>query len=137
MTRPKTMPLAFLALKTKVGRDRTDELALPLLIHLDAVHRGQGHVSAENALIRLVVMGTNIGTLMNSRAFFDVATLASDKLMKACRRGDGALSLTTTEYQAVRKLVNAYLRVLPTLQMSTLVKAAMSADDLILSYVPT
>lgn len=134
MSRAKTAldPIAYLALKTKVGREKADELALPTLLYLDSAKRGQGSIAAENALVRTVVIAQVIGSKSGNRAFYDCACRAGVQLAKAAGRGTEWLTLTTGEYQALRHMVASYLRILPTLQIQMLAFSHRRADELIM-----
>lgn len=124
-------PLDLIALKHRVGHEHADQQALPILIYFDAAARGQGNATAENALVRLVVIAQCIGSKSGNRAFYDTACAAGAALFSAAGRGRELLAFTTGEHKAMRKMVNAYLRVLPTLEVAMLVVCCQRADEII------
>ena len=134
MSRTKSAinPLEFMALKTRVGHEKADELALPTLLYLDSAKRGMGSLAAENALVRTVVIAQVIGSKSGTRAFYDCACRAGVQLAKAAGRGADLLALTTGEYSALRHMVASYLRILPTLQIQMLAYSHMQAERLIM-----
>lgn len=124
-------PIDLIVLNQRVGAEEADRQALPILIYFDAAWRGQGGIAAENALLRLVIIGQVIGSKSNNRAFYDVACAGGLALLKAAQRGNELLAFTTGEYQAMRKLVRSYLRVLPDLTIKMLLFAFKRADETI------
>lgn len=123
--------LSTVALKQRVGKEEADKIALPTLIYLDSAARGQGGVAAENSLVKLVVMTQIIANLANNRAFYDIAVAAGQQLLKACKRQEEMLRFTTGELKAMRKMVSAYLRILPLLEVKALATACMQSESMI------
>lgn len=130
-------PWHLIALKQKVGPNKANEIGLLLLIYLDCVHRGQGIVAAENALIRLVVMAQIIGSHSANRPFFDIALEGGRQLLRACGRRTELLSFTTGEYKAVARMLLLYLRALPNMEVAMLMHASLQADQIIQGNLPT
>lgn len=124
-------PIELLVAKQRVGNVETERHALPVLLYLDAAHRGQGCIAAENALVRLTLIVQVLGSKSGNRALYDIGCKAGQALFTAAGRGAELLAFTTGEYQAMRKLVNSYLRVLPGLQILMLAFACGRADELI------
>ena len=129
--KPAINPIALMVAKQRVGQEEADRHALPVLLYLDAAHRGRGCIAAENALVRLVVIVQVLGSKSGNRALYDIGCAAGTALFSAAGRGQELLALTTGEYKAMRKLVSAYLRVLPGLQLVMLGFACKRADELI------
>lgn len=123
--------LSTVALKQRVGKAEADKLALPTLIYLDSAARGQGCIAAENSLVKLVVMTQILGNIANNRAFYDMAVAAGQQLLKACKRQEPLLRFTTGELRAMRKMVIAYLRILPTLEIKALATACMQSESML------
>jgi len=123
--------LSTVALKQRVGKKEADKIALPTLIYLDSVARGQGGIAAENSLVKLVVMTQIIANLANNRAFYEIAVIAGQQLLKACKRQEEMLRFTTGELKAMRKMVSAYLRILPLLEVKALATACMQSEAMI------
>lgn len=124
-------PIEMLVAKQRIGSEEADQHALPVLLYLDAAHRGQGCIAAENALVRLVLIVQVLGSKSGNRALYEISVKAAQSLFTAAGRGQELLAFTTGEYKAMRKLVSAYLRVLPGLQIIMLAFACNRADELI------
>lgn len=124
-------PFQMIALKQKIGAEDANNFAFPILVYLDAAKRGQGFIMAENALVRWIAMAQVIGSKSGNRAFYNLAVEAGGALFKACGRGEELLALTTGEYAALKKLMAAYLRILPDMQVKLFVFAANRAEELI------
>lgn len=129
--KPMLSPLDVIAMNQKVGQQDTDAIALPVLIHLDIAHRGQGDANCANFLTKHILIALTIGSKSGNRAFYDMAGAAYDALAKACARPTNLLSLTTVEYQVMRRLIAAYLRVLPTATVGMMNFACMNAERIL------
>lgn len=129
--KPVMNPLAIMAAHQKVGKEDTDKIALPVLIHLDIAHRGLGDATCANFLTKHILVALTLGSKSQNRPFYDLAGKAWGALAKACHRPDELLRLTTGEYQALRGLVAAYLRVLPTVTVGMLNLACANADKIL------
>ena len=79
-------PFTLVALKQRVGSEYADAQALPILIYLDAVCRGQGFIAAENALVRIVVIAQVLGSKSGNRALYDVACAGGKAVFSAAGR---------------------------------------------------
>lgn len=127
-------PIAALAGHQKVGREDTDAIALPVLIHFDAAHRGKGSAESANFLTRHILIAMTIGSKSGNRAFYDLCGGAYDALRNACNRQTEFLAFTTGEYQAMKRWIGAYFRVMPTCTVMLMNYAAQNAqricDDL-------
>lgn len=120
MKRDRINPLLLVAAKQPVGQDDADEIALPVLVHLDAAKRGQCTASGVNHLTLHLIIASALASKTRSKAFHDACTKAYSMLEKAARRPTDLLDLTTTEYQALRTAFNWYLRALPKVEVMTL-----------------
>lgn len=123
--------LDWLVLKQQLGQKDADDLSLPVLVYLDAAKRGEAGVGPENALVRWVLMAQVIGSKSGNRRFYDLAVAAGKALFGACGRGNDLLALTTGEYVALKKLMAAYLSILPTMQMKLFLFAVNRSEQLI------
>lgn len=129
--KPVISPLMVMAAHQKVGQDDTDMMALPVLIHLDIAKRGQADATCANFLTKHILVALSLGSKSGNRAFYDLAGRAYDALAKAAARPDEFLRLTTGEYQALRSMVSAYLRVLPTVTVGMLNLACANAERIL------
>lgn len=116
-------PLALVAAKQKVGEDDANEIALPVLVHLDAAKRGQGTAAGFNHLVLHVIIAAHVAAGTKSRTFYDCATRAYAALLKAGERKTKLLDLTTGEYASLRAAISMYLRALPNLEVGRLNQA--------------
>lgn len=111
--KPVINPLAALELHQKVGQADTDAIALPLLIHLDMAHRGLGNTATADFLFQHLATAQILSSRAGNRPIYDMSVEAVNALVKAIARPTSTLSFTTGEYQAIRKCISVYLRVLP------------------------
>lgn len=126
--KPLLNPIDVIGVHQKVGQEDTDAIALPVLCHLDAAHRGQADAAGANFLTKHIVIALTLGSKAGNRAFYDIAGAAYDALRKACMRPTEVLSFTTAEYQAMKRWIGAYLRVLPTCTVLALNHACKNAE---------
>ena len=124
-------PFTLVALKQRVGSEYADAQALPILIYLDSICRGQGFIAAENALVRIVVIAQVLASKSGNRALYNVACAGGKAVFSAASRGRDLLAFTTGEHKAVHALIRAYLHVLPMLEVSMFVHAASQAEAII------
>lgn len=122
----------LIALKQPLGRDDADRMSMPALLYLDAAKRGAGTAAIENGLIRVVVIAQSIGSIKRNKKFYDLACAGGRALFAAAARQRELLAFTTGEYQAMRAMIAAYVRVLPQLDVGTFVMAARKADATII-----
>lgn len=120
-------PLILVACKQKVGEEDASQIALPVLIHLDAAKRGQCTGAGCNFLTSHLIMASYIAAATKSKAFHDAVTKAYAMLEKAAARPTSLLDLTTTEYQAIRTAISWYLRSLPRLEVGVLNQACQAS----------
>lgn len=120
-----------MAAHQKVGQDDANEIALPVLIHLDAAHRGRGDANTANFLTKHILIALTIGSKSGNRPFYDIAGAAYDALRKACYRPTDLLSFTTGEYQAMKRWIASYLRVLPTATVGMMNFACANAQRIL------
>lgn len=107
-------PLDVLVGNQKVGQEDADAIALPVLIHFDMAHRGKADTNCVNYLTQHILIAITIGSKSGNKAFHGMATDAYNALYRACGRPGELVSLTTGEYQAMRRMFAAYVRILPT-----------------------
>lgn len=112
-------PLRLLAGKTVLGKAVADEVALPVLISLDAAKRAQAPASLANILTQHLLIATVIWTSLKNRPVYDATVKAWDALRKAADRPTQLLDLTTGEYEAIRKALSYYVRALPQVELKT------------------
>lgn len=129
--KPVLNPLAVMAAHQKVGQADTDMIALPVLVHLDMAKRGQADANCANFLTKHILIALSLGSKCGNRAFYDLAGKAWDQLAKAAARPDELLRLTTGEYQALRRMISAYLRIMPTVSVGALNVACANADKIL------
>lgn len=127
-------PLAALAGHQKVGREDTDAIALPVLIHFDAAHRGVGTADSANFLTQHILVALTIGSKSGNRAFYDMAGSAYDALRKACDRQTEYLTLTTGEYRTMKRWIAAYFRVMPSVTVMLMNFAAQNAARILSEF---
>lgn len=124
-------PLDVMAAHKKVGQADTDTIALPVLVHLDIAHRGMGDATCANFLTKHILIAMSIGSKSGNRPFYDLCGKAWGALKKAAERPDELLRLTTGEYQTLRKMFGAYLRMMPTMSVGLLNMACANADRIL------
>jgi len=121
MAKPRTVhnPLRLLAGKTALGQEVANEVALPVLISLDAAKRAQATPALANILTQHLLMATVIWTSLSNRPVYDATVKAWEALKKACERPTQLLDLTTGEYKAISKALSYYVRALPQVELKT------------------
>lgn len=124
-------PIDRLVMNQKVGASDAELIALPVLIHFDIAHRGQGDANCANFLTKHILIALTLGSKSGNRAFYDVASAAYETLAKACARPTDLLSFTTGEYQSMRRWIGAYLRVLPSVSVGMMNFACANANEII------
>lgn len=110
-------PIAMLVGKQKCGQEDADAILLPCMIWLDAAKRGECNPAGCNHITTHVICMTYIASRTKSKAFHEAASHAFDMLRKAAQRPGYLLSLTTPEYQALRKAFSWYCRSLPQVEL--------------------
>lgn len=122
-------PLDLIAFKQKVGLADAETIALPLLIHFDGAHRGHGSVDCHQFLTLHLIIASAIASKTGLRQFHNDTLAAYQALVKAAERPTKELDLTTDEYRLMRKAFTTYLRVLPGIEIATMLFAAKHAAD--------
>lgn len=120
-------PLTLIACKQKVGQNDTDQIALPILIHLDCAKRGQCTAPGVNFLTTHLIIASYIAARTKSKLFHDTVTKGYAALKKAADRPTKLLDLTTTEYTAIRTAVSQYLRAMPNVEVGVMSEACRVA----------
>lgn len=128
-------PLEVLALHQKVGQEDTDAIALPLLLHLDAAHRGRGNTASADFLFQHLVTAQIMASRAGNRVIYNLSMNAINALVKAIARPTDTLSFTTGEYQAIRKCIAVYLRVMPTATVKAVAYAGHKAVEVLRKMV--
>jgi hypothetical protein len=121
-------PLALVACKQRVGKEDANAVALPLMCHFDAAHRGQCTGSGANHLTTHLIIASYIAAATKSKAFHDLVTKAYAMLRKAAARPTKLLDLTTAEYAALKQAFAWYLRALPQIEVGLLAQACAAAE---------
>jgi hypothetical protein len=109
-------PLALVAAKQRVGNEDRDAIALPLMCHFDAAHRGQCTGSGANHLTTHLIIASYLAAATKSKAFHDLVTKAYAMLQKAA------------EYAALKQAFAWYLRALPQIEVGLLAQACAAAE---------
>jgi hypothetical protein len=130
-TKRKAMidPIAMLTAHQKVGQEDADKIALPLLMHFDAAHRGQGSEVSADMLTYHVICAQVLAAKSGNRPVYDMTVEAWNALVTACSRPVNVLSFTTREYQAIKALMAVYLRMLPEVKLGMMNYAAIRAKE--------
>lgn len=123
-------PIALLVGKQRVGQEDADNIILPCLLWLDAAKRGECNPACCNSITLNLIACTYIASRTRSKAFHEAASHAYDMLRKAAQRPGYLLSLTTPEYQALRKAFSWYCRSLPNVELSTMTAGYATAQKM-------
>lgn len=123
-------PIVRLVEKQKVGRADADQIALPVLISLDAAKRAAATPVLANNLTKHLLIALAIwNRLAPSKPQYAHAVAGFNALVKACQRPTELLDLTTTEYKEIRTAVNEYLRALPQIEIGVMSWACKLAES--------
>ena len=123
LTGAQSMEEVFAA-KAKIRPEDADEIALRVLIALDAAKRARGSPGLANFLAMHLIMAVAIGSQMRNKSFYDLCRKAYEALFKACQRDTIDLDLTTGEYTVIRRAVGYYVNHLPHVELGLLNFAA-------------
>lgn len=121
-------PLMLIAAKNKPDQESVDKIHMIALIALDAAKRGKCPNSLANAFAEHLMAGVLLWARQGNKSLYDVSTAAWMAMAKACQRPTELLDMTTTEYQAIRKAMQYYLRAIPQLEIGTLTGAFLEAQ---------
>lgn len=127
--KPMINPMATLAAHQKVGKEDADQIALPLLLHFDAAHRGKGTETSANFLTYHILVAQVLSTRIQNRSLYDMSVEAWNALVSACGRPVDLLAFTTGEYKAIKELLKAYLRLIPEAKVGLLSLANLRAKE--------
>lgn len=135
-TKRKAMvnPIAMLVAHQKVGKDDADQLVLPLLMHFDAAHRGQGSEISANMITWHIVAAQILGSKSGNRPVYDMTVQAWNALRNACSRPVNVLSFTTPEYKAIKAMMTVYLKMLPEVKLGMMNYAAVRAKEALAQF---
>lgn len=122
-------PFELIARKQKVGQEYADEAELFVLVHFDAAKRGRLGPIGYNFISRHLVMAQYIGYRVKLAPLLDLARAAGDAWAKVGGRPGEEVSLTTTEYHAVRAGLRMYFKTLPRIEAGTYRQACNVADQ--------
>jgi len=111
----RTMHEVFEA-KAKIKREDADEIALRVLMALDAAKRSECPASLANFLTRHLIMAVAIGSQMKSKSFYNLAMEAYTAMFKASSRDTVLLDFTTGEYSTIRRAIAYYVNYLPNVE---------------------
>lgn len=117
----------LIAVKQRIDADTCDQLAMVMLLALDAAKRGAAPAPVANTLTEHLLTSVAIWSKMGNKPLYLVGVKAWDALRKACARPTALLDLTTGEYAAIRKAIAYYVRALPRLEIGVLVAAQQRA----------
>lgn len=119
--------LDLIALKRCIDADTVDQLALAVLLALDAAKRGAAPAAVANTLTEHLLTSVAIWSQTGNKPLYLAGAKAWQALIKACARPTAMLDLTTGEYAAIRKSISYYVRALPKLEIGVLVHAQSRA----------
>ena len=126
----KTMEEVFAA-KAKIKREDANEIALRVLISLDAAKRSRCPPALANFLTKHLVMAVAIGSQMRNQTFYNLCMKAYTELFKASQRDTVDLDLTTKEYMVIRRAVAHYTNYLPNVEVGLLNFASSHAEKVL------
>lgn len=129
-------PLMVIAGKNRPDQESIDKIHMVALVALDAAKRGKCPNSLANTLTEHLMVGVLLWARQGNRALYDTAVAAWLAMGKACQRPTDLLDLTTTEYQAIRKAMQYYLRAIPKLEVATLAGAFLEAQKKLSAGAP-
>lgn len=113
--------------RQKIGASDAADIELPVRIHFEAIHRGEGTAAGENFVVFTVMTGLVVANSIKSRLLYDIGFAAYEALRRASERPTPVLTLTTGEFKAVCAFFKSYFSLLPSLDLKTLHGAALVA----------
>lgn len=117
----------LIAVKQRIDADTCDQLAMAMLLALDAAKRGAAPAPVANTLTEHLLTSVAVWSQMGNKPLYAAGVKAWDALRKACARPTALLDLTTGEYAAISKSISFYVRALPRLEIGVLVAAQQRA----------
>jgi len=120
-------PLAILAMKRHIDTDTCDQVAMVVLLAIDAAKRGAAPAPVANTLTEHLLTSVAFWAQTGNKRLHEAGVKAWEALRKAKARPTALLDLTTGEYAAIRLAVSYYVRALPRLEIGVLVMAQQSA----------
>jgi hypothetical protein len=109
--------------KQRIDPEVQDQLALAVLLALDAAKRAAAPAAVANTLTEHLLTSAAIWSITGNKPLYVVAAKAWDALRKASARPTKLLDLTTGEYAAIRLAISYYIRVLPKIELGVMLKA--------------
>lgn len=113
--------------KSKVSPDQADNIAQIVLTALDAAKKGLAPNSMGNTLYEHVLTAGLLWKLTGNMALMNRTQEAIDALGKAFRRPGEMITLTTSEYTALREALGYYLRNMKRIEVGRLADANKAA----------
>ncbi|MBY0242953.1 MAG: hypothetical protein K2X55_26955, partial [Burkholderiaceae bacterium] len=117
----------LLAAKQRLDPETVDQVALAVLLALDAAKRAAAPAAVANTLTEHLLTSAAIWSITGNKPLYLVSVRAWDALRKACARPTQLLDLTTGEYAAIRLAVSNYVRALPRIEHGVMVAAQAKA----------
>jgi hypothetical protein len=116
-------PFDLIAVKQRIDPEIVDQVALAVLLALDAAHRSAAPAPVANTLTEHLLTSVAIWSQMGNKPLYGAGVEAWQALSKACARPTALLDLTTGEYAVIRRAISYYVRALPKLELGVLTRA--------------
>jgi hypothetical protein len=110
-------PLMLIDMKSKPDQESVDKIHLSALIALDACKRGKCPNALANAFTEHLMVGLLLWAKQGNAALYGRSVEAWNAFCKALQRPTVTVDLTTTEYQAIRRSLQYYLRAIPQMEI--------------------
>ena len=117
----------LIAAKQRIDTDTVDQLAMAVLLALDAAKRGVAPPGMANTLTEHLLTSVAVWSQLGNKQQYTIGVKAWDALRKACARPTALLDLTTGEYASIRLAIGHYVQALPKLEIGVLVAAQAKA----------
>lgn len=122
-------PLDLIAVKRRIEPELADQIAMAVLLCLDAAKRGAAPPAMANTLTEHLLTSIAIWSQTGNKPLYAVGAKAWKELVKACSRPTKLLDLTTGEYAAIRMAISYYVRALPKIEIGVIVMAQKRAME--------
>jgi hypothetical protein len=113
----------LIAVKQRIDPEIVDQVALAVLLALDAARRSAAPAPVANTLTEHLLTSVAIWSQMGNKPLYAAGVKAWQALAKACARPTTMLDLTTSEYETIRRAISYYIRALPKLEIGVLTRA--------------
>lgn len=117
----------LIVVKQRIDPEVVDQVALAVLMCLDAAKRGAAPTTMSNTLTEHLLTSVAIWSQTGNKPHYLVGVEAWNALRTASARPTALLDLTTGEYAAIRKAISYYVRALPMLEMGVMLRAQEKA----------